>query len=125
MKNALVLHTNHTTSVPYYENKYVQIISQVIGYVAEFSIVILNVPQIVLICRKQSAKNVSTTMIVFNIISGLLFLAYGILIFQWPMIIGNSLYLLISMLMMATKLMFQVPQTSVPYSPTKSHKDTV
>ena len=99
---------NQTTLYPvYYNQPYVKLVSQIIGYLAELSIVILNIPQIILICRKKSGKNVSTTMIFFNIGSGVLFLTYGILIYQWPMIIGNSLYLVISFIMMAAKFLFK------------------
>lgn len=98
---------NKTKLVRYYEINEIKILSQVIGYLAEFSIVILNIPQIVLIIRKKSAKNVSVTMILFNLMSGFLFLSYGILIYQFPMIIGNSLYLLISFLMLIVKYIYK------------------
>ena len=99
---------NQTSNLlAYYNQPYVKVVSQIIGYLAELSIVVLNIPQIILICRKKSGKNVSTTMIFFNIGSGILFLTYGILIFQWPMIIGNSLYLIISCIMMVAKFLFK------------------
>lgn len=119
---------NQSTSapiIPYYENKYVKLFSQIVGYVAEFSIVILNVPQIILICRKKSGKNVSITMIFFNIISGLLFLVYGILIYQWPMIIGNSLYLFISLVMLGSKYLYKNVKECQTYSPKRKMKDNV
>ena len=64
---------NDTKISKYYEIHEIKILSQIIGYLAEFSIVILNIPQIVLIIRKKSAKNVSVTMILFNLMSGFYF----------------------------------------------------
>lgn len=99
--------TSVITASPYYENYYIKLLSQIVGYVAEFSIVMLNIPQIILIVRKKSGKNVSVTMILFNIMSGVLFLAYGLLIYQWPMILGNSLYILVSCAMLAAKYVYK------------------
>ncbi len=88
-------------------NKDIILASQIVGYIAGVSVIILNIPQIYIIIKNKSSKNVSLFMIILNLISGALFLTYGILINQLPIIICNILYLLVSIILLICKIVIK------------------
>ena len=81
--------------------------SQIIGYIAGSTVVFINIPQIFLICKNKSSDDVSLLTIIINLISGILFLIYGALIFQLPLIICNGLYIIITLILIYVKIRFK------------------
>ena len=76
----------------------------VIGSVAAFLTTIAFVPQVVKIWRARSAADISLPMYVVFTLGVMLWLAYGILLGALPIIIANSVTLLLSVAVVAMKL---------------------
>ena len=82
------------------------LITQVLGYIAGSSVIIVNIPQIYTICKNKSAKDVSLYMILLNIFTGILFLIYGILLEELPLIICETLYIIVSIILLIIKIYY-------------------
>lgn len=90
----------------YVNNTNIKLSSQIIGFIAGITVILLNIPQIFLMFKNKSSKDISFFTIILNIISGILYLIYGILIYQLPLIICNTLYIIITFIMLYTKNKF-------------------
>jgi MtN3 and saliva related transmembrane protein len=98
--------STHEIIPPYYKLDNVVFASQIVGYIAGSSVVILNIPQLIIIIKNKSAKDVSVYTIILNLVSGILFLTYGILLYQFPLIVCNSLYCIVTLILLYCKLYF-------------------
>ena len=94
-------------NISYTDNPSVIITSQIIGYIAGATVVLINIPQTFLIFKNKSSDDVSLLTIIINLISGMLFLTYGILIYQLPLIICNFLYILVTIILIYAKFKFK------------------
>ena len=65
--------------------------SQIVGYLASFFLVVTLIPQIVHTCKTKKVDDISYLFLMFQIFTCILFLTYGIMINQNPLIIANSL----------------------------------
>ena len=83
-----------------------ELITQVLGYIGGVFVIIINIPQIYTICKNKSAEKVSLYMILLNIITGIIFIAYGILIEQLPLIVSNCIYIIISNTLFTIKIYY-------------------
>ena len=110
------------TTIPYYESENVILASQIIGYLAGASVVTLNIPQIVAIIKNKSASDVSLLTILLNLLAGFLFLIYGILLFQFPLIINNGLYIIITLILLYCKIYFDKKKSKDDLSKTKNEE---
>ena len=93
-------------STTFYDEVAVHVASQILGYVGGVLVISLNIPQIVLIIRKRSADNLSITSIFLHLLAGVLFVTYGILINQWPLIASNVAYIIVSLTILTCKCYF-------------------
>lgn len=63
-------------------------------------------PQVIKTWKSKSAKDISVLMFSFATISVILWLIYGILINNWPVIYTNGCVLILSLIMVYFKLKF-------------------
>lgn len=71
------------------------------------------VPQVVLVWRQRGAPGVSTGMYLLFIAGVAMWLLYGVALRSWPMVIANSLTLLLACAILGMKLYFErQPRTS-------------
>jgi len=77
-----------------------------IGFLAATCSVISFVPQVLKIWRERDATNVSYRMYVITVTGFSLWLLYGILLGQWPIMIANALCLSLSATILALKLRY-------------------
>jgi len=77
-----------------------------IGFIAGLLTTIAFLPQAVLTWKTRSAQSVSLCMYVIFTSGVVLWLTYGILIGAWPVIIANSITLVLALFILAMKLRF-------------------
>lgn len=70
-----------------------QEIANIIGYIAAANISIVQVPQLWKTFREKDASGLSSTMIILNILGGLLWTTYGILLNLPPIYGANVMFL--------------------------------
>ncbi|MCR5565083.1 MAG: hypothetical protein K6F59_04765 [Gammaproteobacteria bacterium] len=80
----------------------IKVVFEVISYIAGISIAISAIPQILLIIRQKSVRDVSLFTVLLLTIGDFCWMIYGIYINSWSMIIfdsfGGVLYLIVSIL---------------------------
>lgn len=69
-------------------------------------------PQIVKIWRERDASSVSLRMYVVTVTGFCLWIAYGVLSKSWPVIVANSVCLIMSATILALKWRFSRPRRS-------------
>ena len=77
-----------------------------LGMVAGTISAIVFLPQVIKTYRSKSAKDISVLMFSFATVSVILWLIYGILINNWPVIYTNSCVLVLSLVMVYFKFKF-------------------
>jgi MtN3 and saliva related transmembrane protein len=78
-----------------------------IGYIAGFLTTLAFVPQVVRAYRTRSVNDLSWIWL-FIFISGLfMWLTYGLVLNDWPMILANSLTISLCLLLMLMKLRYK------------------
>lgn len=80
---------------------------ELLGYLAAFCTTISFVPQVLLVWRRRSAEGVSTIMYIVLSAGVALWLAYGLLLQAWPIIIANGVTLLLALAVLAMKWLFR------------------
>lgn len=84
-----------------------------LGYAAGSLTTLAFVPQVVRTLRTRSAKDLSWGMLLIFILGVILWLAYGLVLDSWPIILCNSLTLGLNLVIVAVK--FQAPaRAAVP-----------
>ncbi len=81
-------------------------LASVIGFTAAILTTVAFVPQILKIWRARSAKDVSLGMYAVFTSGIVLWLVYGVLIYSWPIILANSVTLLLAGGVLAMKVKF-------------------
>ncbi len=82
-----------------------------IGYAAAVCTTLAFVPQVLKIHRERSAYDISTGMYVVYIAGVGLWLAYGVLVASWPIILANAATICLAM---AVLWMLSIPHISEP-----------
>ncbi|HLA33461.1 MAG TPA: SemiSWEET transporter [Rhodocyclaceae bacterium] len=77
-----------------------------VGFAAAFLTTVAFVPQVLKIWRTRSAEDVSLGMYSLFSLGVALWLAYGVLIASWPVIVANGVTLLLAGAVVAMKLKF-------------------
>jgi len=77
-----------------------------LGMIAGTISAITFLPQVIKTWKSKSAKDISVLMFSFATISVVLWLIYGILINNWPVIYTNGCVLILSLIMVYFKLKF-------------------
>lgn len=80
------------------------IITEIIGFTGATVGTFLMLPQVIKSIKTEKMDDVSSVMLWMYFLNCLLWLTYGILILKWPVIIGNSLALIISIVQLILKL---------------------
>ena len=104
---------NQTEVIDFYEKESTILISQILGYIGGALVVSLNIPQLILIIKTKNVSNYSKETIILNIVIGFVYTSYGVLINQWPVIISNILYLIISFLLIHFKYKYDTETSSI------------
>lgn len=65
--------------------------SEVVGYIASFCLIITLLPQIYHTLKTRKVEDISYLFIMLQLLTCALFLSYGIMINENPLIIANSL----------------------------------
>lgn len=82
-------------------------ISNFIGMVAGTLTTVAFVPQVVRIWRTKHADDISTSMFVIFVIGVALWLCYGISLHAWPIIIANTITLILALAILLLKFHYQ------------------
>lgn len=81
--------------------------TEVLGFVAAMCTTVAFIPQVLLVWRQRAAPGVSTGMYVIFVTGIALWLWYGLLLASWPLIIANSLTLVLAGSVLGMKLKFE------------------
>ena len=81
-------------------------VSNTIGYVAAIFLSILFIPQVVKTYRTKNVQGISLIFLILEVITCILFITYGILIKDIPVIVANCTALLCNILLIVAKLTF-------------------
>jgi MtN3 and saliva related transmembrane protein len=79
-----------------------------LGYLAAFCTTIAFIPQAVKVYKTKHTKDISLGMFSLLIVGLVLWLWYGILLFSYPIILANSVTLIIATYILITKLKLDV-----------------
>lgn len=82
------------------------LITQIIGFLAATVGTSLMLPQIIKTIKTKKVDDLSLMMLVLYFINCSLWLVYGILIMAWPMIVCNSIGLIISIIQLLLKFKY-------------------
>lgn len=82
------------------------ILTQIIGFLAAAVGTSLMLPQVIKTVKTKKVNDLSLTMLVFYFLNCLLWLAYGILILAWPVIVCNFVALIISIFQLVLKFKY-------------------
>jgi MtN3 and saliva related transmembrane protein len=77
-----------------------------IGIVAGFLIVCSFVPQLIIIIKHRSAKDISITMYIVLLIAQILWMVYGVLKYDFQVIITNAITSLLTILIIGFSIYF-------------------
>lgn len=83
-----------------------KILTSIVGFLAAFVGTSLMVPQVYKSIITKSVKDLSTGTLFLYFLNCLLWLTYGLLIGAWPVIICNTISLVISIVQLAIKLKY-------------------
>ena len=81
-------------------------IKDIVGYSAAFCLIITLLPQIYFTWRTKKAEDISYGFLCLQIITCLLFLTYGLLLDEIPLIIANSLVTTQSVSLFVMKILY-------------------
>ena len=87
--------------------------TQIIGYIAAFFLVITLLPQVYHTYRLKNADSISIYFLLLQIKTCSLFLTYGILLKETPLILANTLVLLQSFILFFFKLRFSKKKNKI------------
>lgn len=87
-----------------------------IGIVAGFLIVCSFVPQLVMIIKNKSAKDISITMYIVLLIAQILWMVYGILKHDFQVIITNAITTLLTILIIIFSLWYSTHKNTITSS---------
>ncbi|UPT65304.1 MAG: SemiSWEET transporter [Sphingobacteriales bacterium JAD_PAG50586_3] len=82
-------------------------LSDVIGHVAAFLTTVSFVPQVVRVVQTKSTKDISLGMFLLMASGVTLWLIYGLMIMQWPLIMCNGATILLVMVILYYKLRYK------------------
>lgn len=85
--------------------------SQVIGYIAGVLVVSYNVPQLIRMIRTKSTDDVELLSLIFQMILNMVYVTYGTLMQEIPLIISESLAFIICSSMVILKKMYDKKKT--------------
>ena len=81
-----------------------------LGYTGAFIFTIVLLPQLIKSFKTKSTVDISWFSTILNILGGIIYLAYSVLLEQIPMIITNSVYTLSYIILISLKIFQMHPQ---------------
>jgi MtN3 and saliva related transmembrane protein len=95
-----------------------------VGAVAALASTASFAPQAWKIIRTRQTKDISTGMYALTVVGFALWLAYGVMLGQWPLMVTNSICLCMSLFILTMKLLPERDKQAVAASltPTTSHQ---
>lgn len=87
-------------------------ITETVGSLAAICTTVSFLPQLIHVWRRKSAKDVSMTMLLLFIVGFGLWLVYGFRLNARPIIIGQSITLTLSLIIMALKIRYDGKEQS-------------
>jgi MtN3 and saliva related transmembrane protein len=81
-------------------------LATVIGTVAGTLTTAAYLPQVVKVWRSRSAGDISLQMYILMVTGASLWVGYGLMLMQWPVIISNAVSLLFTAVILAFKLRY-------------------
>ena len=85
----------------------IDFITRYIGFFAAFCTTIAFVPQAIKVYESKSTKDISLYMFLIFTIGVLSWLIYGIIIFNFPLILANAVTLVLSLFILIYKLRYK------------------
>jgi MtN3 and saliva related transmembrane protein len=80
---------------------------EILGYAAGFITSLTFLPQVIKTWKVKSAKDISLMMFIIAAINEVMWIAYGILLDNWVIILTNAVVLSMSLIMIYFKLTFK------------------
>ena len=96
--------------------------SQVIGYIAGVLVVVYNIPQLIRMIRTKSTDDVEFVSLLFQIILNILYITYGVLMQELPILISESFAFLICGSMIILKRIYD--KKKVAETNEETHEET-
>ncbi|MES2050288.1 MAG: SemiSWEET transporter [Pseudomonadota bacterium] len=81
--------------------------ADIIGYIAACMTTSAFIPQAWMTWKRKHAEGVSLGMYVILVSGIILWLAYGVLLQAWPIIIANAITLMLALFILTMKLIFK------------------
>ena len=81
-------------------------ISQITGYIGGSLVICLNIPLIIKTVKEKNGDSLSIPNLTLHILTSLVYITYGILIQQWPVIGCNIAYTIITCILIVLKINF-------------------
>ena len=82
-------------------------IADMIGYIAACMTTSAFIPQAWMTWKRKHAEGVSLGMYVILVSGIILWLAYGVLLHAWPIIIANAVTLMLALFILTMKIIFK------------------
>ena len=83
-----------------------EILTAVVGYSAAVVGTLFMMPQVLKAWRSKSVEDLSLASAALYFLNGILWLAYGLLISAWPVVVANAIAFLISVVQLTLKLRY-------------------
>ncbi len=80
---------------------------ELVGFAAATLTTCAFVPQVLMVWRQRGAPGISTGMYIMFTVGIALWLAYGLALRSWPMVIANGITLLLALCILGMKLYFE------------------
>ena len=82
-------------------------VADIVGYIAACMTTSAFIPQAWMTWKRKHAEGVSLGMYVILVSGIILWLAYGVLLHAWPIIIANAITLLLALFILVMKLIYK------------------
>lgn len=89
-----------------------EIIKNIFGYLAAACLVSTQIPQIYHTYKTKKTDDLSVGFLCLQLITCMLFLTYGIILYEAPLIVANSLVLIESLILFIFKLKYDNSKTT-------------
>ena len=81
-------------------------VTQIFGYAGGVSVCVQEVPQFIKIIKTKSTGDLSLFGLFLRFFSGLLWITYGVMLFELPIIISNGFYLTLALIIIIYKIYY-------------------
>lgn len=86
---------------------------EILGIISSISSAILHIPQVYHMINTKGTKDISYYFLLLSLLNELLWLVYGFLIINLPIIIADSFLIITTLIMIGSKIYFENQSTTV------------